>query len=95
MTLVGSLLPVPYSDDESPLTAEMDEAFFDALRHARRVCSIGVFTPEYGFLHAAEAVERLRRETGEDIALVLLDGDFARDEAYREEVLRGREWITF
>jgi glycosyltransferase involved in cell wall biosynthesis len=94
VTLVGSLLPVPYGDDESPPPAEIDEAFFDALRHARRVCSIGVFIPEYGFLHAAEAVERLRRETGEDIALVLLDGDFARDEAYRDEVLGDRPWIT-
>jgi glycosyltransferase involved in cell wall biosynthesis len=94
VTLIGSLLPVPYRDGETPLPAQIDEEFFDALRHARRVCSIGVFIPEYGFLHAAEAVERLRRETGEDIALVLLDGGFARDEAYREKVLGDRAWIT-
>ncbi|MET0625400.1 MAG: glycosyltransferase [Pyrinomonadaceae bacterium] len=95
VTLVGSLLPVPYRDEEGALPAEVDEGFSGALRRARRVCSIGAFIPEYGFLHAAEAVERLRRETGEDIALVLLDGDFARDEAYRGEVLGdGRPWIT-
>jgi glycosyltransferase involved in cell wall biosynthesis len=94
VTLVGSLLPVPYRDDEGELPAEVEELFFDALWHARRVCSVGAFIPEYGFLHAAEAVERIRRETGEDICLVLLDGDFAADESYRDEVLRGRPWIT-
>ncbi|HWW75630.1 MAG TPA: glycosyltransferase, partial [Pyrinomonadaceae bacterium] len=88
------LLPVPYRDAEGELPAEVEGVFAGALRHARRVCSVGVFIPEYGFLHAAEAVERLRREAGEDICLVLLDGGFARDAAYREEVLRGRPWIT-
>jgi glycogen(starch) synthase len=94
LTHVGSLLPVPYRDAEGELPAEVGGVFTDAMRRARRVCSVGVFIPDYGFLHAALAVERLRRETGEDICLVLLDGDFACDEAYREEVLRGREWIT-
>ncbi|HEX7312857.1 MAG TPA: glycosyltransferase family 4 protein [Pyrinomonadaceae bacterium] len=94
LTHVGSLLPVPYRDAEGELDAEVDEVFSDALRRARRVCSVGVFIQEYGFLHAALAVERLRRETGEDICLVLIDGGFARDEAYREEVLRDRVWIT-
>jgi glycosyltransferase involved in cell wall biosynthesis len=64
------------------------------LEGARRVCSVGVFIPSYGFLHAAQAIERLRRETGEDIRLLLLDGTFARDEDYRREVLAGRDWIT-
>jgi glycogen synthase len=94
VTHVGSLLPVPYRDAEGELPAEVDELFSDAPRHARRVCSVGVFIPEYGFLHAALAVERLRRETGEDVRLVLVDGGFARDEAYRDEVLGGRGWIT-
>ncbi|HEY0173494.1 MAG TPA: glycosyltransferase family 4 protein [Pyrinomonadaceae bacterium] len=94
VTLVGSLLPVPRRGEEGALPAEIDEVFSGALRHARRVCSVGVFIPDYGFLHAAEAVGRLRRETGEDIRLVLLDGDFASDAAYREEVLRGRGWVT-
>ena len=91
---VGSLLPVPYRDAEGELPAEVEEVFSGALQHARRVCSVGVFTPEYGFLHAALAVERLRRETGEDVCLVLVDGGFARDEAYRAEVLGDRGWIT-
>ena len=94
VTHVGSLLPVPYRDAEGELPAEVEEVFFDAPRHARRVCSVGVFIPEYGFLHAALAVERLRRETGADICLVLIDGGFAHDETYREEVLGGRSWIT-
>lgn len=95
VTHVGSLLPIPYRDEEGELGAEVDELFFGAGWHARRVCCIGAFIPEYGFLHAAEAVESLRRETGEDICLVLLDGGFARDEAYREKVLGDRwQWIT-
>jgi glycosyltransferase involved in cell wall biosynthesis len=94
VTLVGSLLPVPYRDEEGELTSEIDKGFFDALWHARRVCCVGAFIPEYGFLHAARAVERLRHETGEDLRLLLIDGGFVRDEAYREEVLSGHHWVT-
>jgi glycosyltransferase involved in cell wall biosynthesis len=53
-----------------------------------------VFIPSYGFKHVAAAVERLRQETGTDIGLLLLDGDFAVDENYRSEVLNGRDWVT-
>lgn len=92
--VVPSLVPIP----EATLAAELPEATERALsayaRRPRRVCSIGVFIPAYGFLHAARAVENLRRETNDDIGLVLLDGTFARDEAYRREVLAGRDWIT-
>ncbi|HEX8722539.1 MAG TPA: glycosyltransferase family 4 protein [Pyrinomonadaceae bacterium] len=94
VTLIGSLLPVPYLDAAGELPAEVGGLFPDAPRRARRVCCVGAFIPEYGFLHAAEAVGRLRRETGEDICLVLLDGGFARDEAYRRVVLGGRPWVT-
>src|SRR6267143_1372349 len=61
---------------------------------AKRVCSVGVFFPSYGFKDVAQAVERLRDRTGEDIGLILLDGGFVRDESYRTEVLRDRDWIT-
>ena len=94
VTVVESLLPVPYRDAGGALPPEAEAALGGFMRRAKRVCSVGVFIPEYGFLHAAEAVERLRRETGEDIGLALLDGDFASDASYREEVLRGREWVT-
>jgi glycosyltransferase involved in cell wall biosynthesis len=94
VSVVESLLPVPYLDADGALPPETEAALEGFMRRAKRVCSIGVFIPEYGFLHAAEAVERLRHETGEDIGLVLLDGDFTSDAAYREEVLRGREWVT-
>ena len=94
VTRVGSLLPISYRDSVSELSSEVEEALSGALRHARRVCSVGAFIPEYGFLHAALAVERLRRETGADISLVLLDGGFAGNEAYRAEVLRERPWVT-
>jgi glycogen synthase len=94
VSVVESLLPVPYLDAVGALPRETEAALADFTRRAKRVCSVGVFIHDYGFLHAAEAVERLRRETGEDVALVLLDGGFACDEAYREEVLRDRPWVT-
>jgi glycosyltransferase involved in cell wall biosynthesis len=94
VSLVESLLPVAYRDAGGALPPETEAALAGFMRRAKRVCSVGVFIHDYGFLHAAEAVERLRRETGEDLGLVLLDGDFASDAAYREEVLRGREWVT-
>jgi glycosyltransferase involved in cell wall biosynthesis len=94
VSLIKNLFPVPYLDEEGPLPSETEAALAGFMRRAKRIASVGVFIPEYGFLHAAEGVERLRRETGEDLGLVLLDGDFAADAAYREEVLRGREWIS-
>jgi glycosyltransferase involved in cell wall biosynthesis len=97
VSVVKSLLPVAYTDATDAggaLLPETEGALEGFMRRARRICSVGVFIPDYGFLHAALAVERLRRETGEDLGLVLLDGDFTDDTAYREEVLRGREWIT-
>lgn len=57
------------------------------------VCGIGVFTEPYGFDHVARAVEAIRRESGKDVGLLLLDGRFSRDEAYRTETLRNRGWI--
>ncbi len=94
VTVVPCLLPIPREFKEEALARETQEEALPFLKRPRRVCSIGVFIHSYGFLDAARAVERLRAETGEDIGLLLLDGRFARDEGYRAEVLRGREWIT-
>jgi glycosyltransferase involved in cell wall biosynthesis len=94
VSVVKSLLPVPSSDEQSQLPADMEASLADYMRRAKRVCSIGVFIPDYGFLDAARAIERVRRETGEDLGLLLLDGDFACNEEYRAEVLRDRDWIT-
>lgn len=94
VSLIRNLFPVPYLDEDAAPPVETEEALAPFMRRAKRVASVGVFIPDYGFLHTAEAVERLRRETGEDFGLLLLDGGFASDDAYRGEVLRGREWIT-
>jgi glycosyltransferase involved in cell wall biosynthesis len=94
VSVVKSLLPRIRGFEDDALPAGLEESLADYTRRARRVCSVGAFIPEYGFLHAARAVERVRRETGEDVGLLLLDGDFAADESYRGEVLRGREWVT-
>lgn len=94
VSVIRSLLPAAPSDFGAALPADLEAALAPYLRRAKRVCSVGAFIPDYGFLHAAEAVERLRRETGEDAGLLLLDGDFAGNEAYRREVLGGREWVV-
>lgn len=94
VSVVPCLLPVPPAQIDAPLPAELEERLRTYLARPRRVCAVGVFLPDYGFLDAARAVERLRAETGEDLGLVLLDGTFARDEAYRAEVLAEREWVT-
>ncbi|MCA1817270.1 MAG: glycosyltransferase family 4 protein [Acidobacteria bacterium] len=94
VTLAPSLLAVARDAPDAPLSAGAEKQLAPYLRRARRVCSVGVFIEDYGFAHAAEAVERLREETGEDVGLALLDGTFARDEAYRRAVLAGRDWIT-
>ena len=94
VSVVPCLLPVPPERLDAPLPAGLAESLRPYLARPRRVAAVGVFIHDYGFLDAARAVERLRAETGEDLGLVLLDGTFARDEAYREEVLKGREWVT-
>jgi glycogen(starch) synthase len=95
VSVVPSLVPVPARAFDAALSTATEMTLAPYLRRPRRVCSVGAFTPEYGFAHAAGAVERLRAETHDDIGLVLLDGAFARDEAYRAEVLgAGRDWIT-
>jgi glycosyltransferase involved in cell wall biosynthesis len=94
ITVVPCLLPIPRDFMEAAPSDRNGRRLEPYLRRAKRVCSIGVFIEPYGFLDAARAVERVRAETGEDVGLLLLDGGFARDDAYREEVLRGREWIT-
>jgi glycosyltransferase involved in cell wall biosynthesis len=94
ITVIAPLLPIPPEALDAVLPSELETALLTYLRSEKRVCSVGVFIPTYGFAHVAEAVEQVRGETGEDIGLVLFDGKFARDEDYRSSVLDGRDWIT-
>src|SRR5436853_7172191 len=93
ISVIKSLLPVP-RDGEISMPDELDAALGSYTRRRKKVCSIGVFIAEYGFKDVAEAVDRLRFETGDDIGLLLVDGDFARDEHYQAEVLGERDWIV-
>jgi len=88
--VIPSLLPIP-----SLLQVVGDQKCIPQGAEARQkiVCSIGVFTPAYGFDQIADAAEALREHTGIDLGLVLIDGMFCRDEAYRSSVLTGRDWI--
>jgi len=92
VVVIKSLFPPTQS--EIDLTADLEKNLVSFLTGSQRIVSIGVFIPDYGFAHIAEAVERLREESGKDIQLLLLDGDFASDEAYRSQVLQNRSWIT-
>ncbi len=94
VSLIKSLFPVPYRSASASLPEEIERTLLPYKKSAKRVCSIGVFIPSYGFKHVVAAVEKLRHETGTDIGLLLLDGDFAADEDYRIDVLDGRDWIT-
>ena len=92
--VISCLLPQATDEGATLLSSDTKEQLELYLSQAKRVCSIGVFFPSYGFRDVAEAVEELREGTGKDIGLALLDGGFVRDESYREEVLRNRDWIT-
>jgi glycosyltransferase involved in cell wall biosynthesis len=91
VSTVNALLPIPESELGEILSNEIETVL---AQYEKRVVSTGVFIPSYGFADAAEAVERIRRETGENVGLILIDGAFARDDDYRVEVLQGRDWIT-
>lgn len=94
VTIIPSLLPSSHRTFTAALPEETEKAVAPYIARARRVCSIGAFIPSYGFKQIAEALEKLRAETGEDIGLILLDGTFAREEDYKREVLLNRDWIT-
>jgi len=93
VTVVPCLLP-PATEASSALSNETAEVLARYYSRGGRVCSIGVFFPSYGFKHVAESVEQLRRRSGEDIGLLILDGGFVSDESYRKQVLQDRDWIT-
>jgi glycosyltransferase involved in cell wall biosynthesis len=91
VSTVNALLPIPAIERNSGLPADVESTLE---RYDRCVVSTGVFIPSYGFAHAAEAVERIRRGTGKNVGLILIDGAFVHDEHYRASVLANRDWIT-
>jgi glycosyltransferase involved in cell wall biosynthesis len=93
ITVIPCLLP-PGDEDNHDLDPALSSSLAGYLKGSKRVCSIGVFIPEYGFADVADAAAALREDSGQEIQLLLLDGNFACDERYREKVLRGRPWIT-
>ena len=93
VSLIEPLLPLSSGCEKELPDAELDARLARFARHRKRVCSVGIFISSYGFQHIAEAVEQLRRETGEAIGLFLVDGGFDADEKFRAQVLQNREWI--
>ncbi len=91
ISVISSLLPLPPDAFEASLHKSLDKAIS---RHAKRICSIGVFIPGYGFKAVADAVAQIRAESGEDIGLVLVDCGYMRNPKFESEVFGGRDWIT-
>ncbi len=91
--VIPALLPAAH-DVGTKTGAKTADALDKYNTYHRRVCSVGAFISSYGFLDVARAVEVIRSETDENIGLLLADAGFARDDAYREQVLRGRPWIV-
>lgn len=89
--LIKSLLPIPPQTFNTPLPVEIEQAI---AHHRKTVCCIGAFTPAYGFKHVADAVEKIRKETEDDIGLVFINASFTGDKNYKSKVLKQREWIT-
>ncbi len=94
ITVVPCLLNTPPTNLNPDVPADAHGVLSQFLKYPKRVCSSGVFIESYGFQHVIEAVQQLRDELKEDIGLLLLDGEFAADEAYRERALESREWIS-
>jgi glycosyltransferase involved in cell wall biosynthesis len=94
VTVIPSLINIPAELIETKLSAQTQSVFDRFLRYEKRVSSIGTFIPSYGFENVIEAVESLRHKTGQDIGLLLLNGSFAEEPAYRERILQNRNWIT-
>ncbi|MCA1605277.1 MAG: glycosyltransferase family 4 protein, partial [Acidobacteria bacterium] len=94
ITIIPSLLPNPPGNSEARLSSTTEALIKPYLAHTKRICSVGVFFPSYGFKDIAEALEQLRWRTKADIGLILVDGAFVRDEQYRRETLSKRDWIT-
>jgi len=91
ISVISSLLPLPPDAFDASLHKSLDKAI---LRHAKRICSIGVFIPGYGFKEVADGLARIREETSEDIGLVLVDCGYVHNPKFESEVFADRDWIT-
>ena len=90
VSFIGSLLPILPDALNASLPSQIEKSIS---RYDKLICSIGAFIPTYGFKHIADAVEGIRRESGLNIGLLLIEGSFAHAENYNSEVMQQREWI--
>jgi glycosyltransferase involved in cell wall biosynthesis len=91
ITVVSSLLPpIDFTIDNPTLERTIHDF---RQRHKRLVCSIGVFDPLYGFDQIVHTVNVLRKVQNYDLGLILIDGGFVTNQAYRQRVLDTHKWI--
>jgi glycosyltransferase involved in cell wall biosynthesis len=93
VTVVRTVLPVPPEWGDEPIDSATEKTLAEYSKHARRVCSVGMFIELYGFHHVAVAVDKLREETGLDVGLLLVDGAVAEEPGFRKSILKDRPWI--
>jgi len=93
ISVVPPLLPLPSNPTKPSLDDGLSKKLARFSARGKRVCALGVFIPEYGFAHVADAIQRLREESGQDIGLLLIDARFADDHDYRATVLKARDWL--
>lgn len=87
---ISSLLPMPKTIIEARKSPGIQKYLPP---NAKIVCSIGAFTPNYGFKQIAEAVNTIRNQESRDVVLILIAGTFKEDPKYKEQILKEREWI--
>lgn len=85
---------LPTASNVVPMSDDLKEKLARFSHFSKRVCSVGIFIPSYGFHEVADAVEKLRNESGEKIGLFLVDGGFEANQDFRNRVVRDRDWIV-
>jgi len=90
LNYISSLLPAQSKSENKTIPSEINHVFQD---HKHVLCSIGIFSSEYGFDHTANVVEKLRNESQKNFQLILIDGGYAANTAFKEGILNNRPWI--
>ena len=87
---ITSLLPIKDQD----MQTELPKSIRDTLSSCDKlVCTMGAFINNYGFKETANAVENLRKQHDLNIHLIIIAGGFTKDNDYKNELVRGRDWI--
>ena len=91
VTIVKPLLPLDLNVSGVSLPEELQSL---AKSDKKFVCTVGTFSPRYGFKETADTIEIIRKELLKDIHLIIINGTSTHDPSYKETILRNRDWIS-